>query len=196
MMRQTPSPFQKLYGGVKDLTKRHIQLTHNYPHTKLTATIDDALRPHIHHTSTTLSPQPTERVPTTDQTDGLPKIPTLQCARDHLTLFTLLWKAPNRVKRTKPKYKKTQNPTKPKQQHLYTRLPIFLQHPGKLHHCNKKIPEHQKLPSPKNNTPTPSQNIPNPLFFFFTDRNPPSFPLSTSKNSSSSLCSLHLSTNF
>ncbi|MBW0555888.1 hypothetical protein O181_095603, partial [Austropuccinia psidii MF-1] len=42
MMRQTPSPFLKLYGVIKDLTKQHIKLTHNYLHTKLTAPIDNA----------------------------------------------------------------------------------------------------------------------------------------------------------
>ncbi|MBW0482641.1 hypothetical protein O181_022356 [Austropuccinia psidii MF-1] len=42
MMKQTPSPFLKLYGGIKDLTKQHIKLTHNYIHSKLTAPIDDA----------------------------------------------------------------------------------------------------------------------------------------------------------
>ncbi|MBW0533448.1 hypothetical protein O181_073163 [Austropuccinia psidii MF-1] len=41
MMKQTPSPFLKLYGGVKDLTKQHIKLTRNYIHSKLTAPADD-----------------------------------------------------------------------------------------------------------------------------------------------------------
>ncbi|MBW0494383.1 hypothetical protein O181_034098 [Austropuccinia psidii MF-1] len=43
-MRQTPSPFLKLYRGIKDLTKQHIKLTHNYLHTKLTGPIDNAYK--------------------------------------------------------------------------------------------------------------------------------------------------------
>ncbi|MBW0494853.1 hypothetical protein O181_034568 [Austropuccinia psidii MF-1] len=41
MIKQTPSPFLKLYGGVRDLTKQHIRLTHNYIHSKLTAPVDN-----------------------------------------------------------------------------------------------------------------------------------------------------------
>ncbi|MBW0553652.1 hypothetical protein O181_093367 [Austropuccinia psidii MF-1] len=41
IMKQTPSPFLKLYDGIKDLTKQHIKLTHNYIHSKLTAPVDD-----------------------------------------------------------------------------------------------------------------------------------------------------------
>ncbi|MBW0517154.1 hypothetical protein O181_056869 [Austropuccinia psidii MF-1] len=44
MMKQTPSPFLKLYGGIKDLTKQHVKLTHNYIHSKLTAPADNAYR--------------------------------------------------------------------------------------------------------------------------------------------------------
>ncbi|MBW0521937.1 hypothetical protein O181_061652 [Austropuccinia psidii MF-1] len=44
MMKQTPSPFLKLYSGIKDLSKQHIKLTHNYIHSKLTAPADDAYR--------------------------------------------------------------------------------------------------------------------------------------------------------
>ncbi|MBW0583096.1 hypothetical protein O181_122811 [Austropuccinia psidii MF-1] len=44
MMRQTPSPFLKLDGGLKDLTKQHIKLTHNHLHTELKAPIDNAYR--------------------------------------------------------------------------------------------------------------------------------------------------------
>ncbi|MBW0558977.1 hypothetical protein O181_098692 [Austropuccinia psidii MF-1] len=42
MMKQTPSLFLKLYGGIKDLTKQHIKLTHNYIHSKVTAPADNA----------------------------------------------------------------------------------------------------------------------------------------------------------
>ncbi|MBW0572027.1 hypothetical protein O181_111742 [Austropuccinia psidii MF-1] len=60
-MKQPPSPFLKLYGGIKELTKKHIKLTHNYIHTKLAAPIDNAHRtlilrdltkPHRVHPST------------------------------------------------------------------------------------------------------------------------------------------------
>ncbi|MBW0511612.1 hypothetical protein O181_051327 [Austropuccinia psidii MF-1] len=44
MMKQIPSPFLKLYGGIKELTKQHIKLTHNYIHNKSAAPIDDAHR--------------------------------------------------------------------------------------------------------------------------------------------------------
>ncbi|MBW0469146.1 hypothetical protein O181_008861 [Austropuccinia psidii MF-1] len=44
MMKQTPSLFLKLYGGIKDFTNQHIKLTHNYLHSKLAAPIDDAHR--------------------------------------------------------------------------------------------------------------------------------------------------------
>ncbi|MBW0499329.1 hypothetical protein O181_039044 [Austropuccinia psidii MF-1] len=44
MMKQTPTPFLKLFGGIKDLTKQHIKLTHNYLHSKMTAPIDDIYR--------------------------------------------------------------------------------------------------------------------------------------------------------
>ncbi|MBW0468738.1 hypothetical protein O181_008453 [Austropuccinia psidii MF-1] len=44
MMRQTPFSFLKLYGGIKELTKQHTKLTHNYIHTKLAAPIDNAHR--------------------------------------------------------------------------------------------------------------------------------------------------------
>ncbi|MBW0532779.1 hypothetical protein O181_072494 [Austropuccinia psidii MF-1] len=44
MMRQTPSPFLKVYGEIKDLTKQHIELTHNYLHTPLTAPIENAYK--------------------------------------------------------------------------------------------------------------------------------------------------------
>ncbi|MBW0529835.1 hypothetical protein O181_069550 [Austropuccinia psidii MF-1] len=43
-MRQTPSPFLKLYSGLKSLTKQHIKLTHNYLHNILMAPIDDTYR--------------------------------------------------------------------------------------------------------------------------------------------------------
>ncbi|MBW0544884.1 hypothetical protein O181_084599 [Austropuccinia psidii MF-1] len=44
MMKQTPTPFLKLFGGIRDLTKQHIKLTHNYLHSKMTAPIDDVYR--------------------------------------------------------------------------------------------------------------------------------------------------------
>ncbi|MBW0520567.1 hypothetical protein O181_060282 [Austropuccinia psidii MF-1] len=44
MMKQTPSSFLNLYGGIKELTKKHTKLTHNYIHTKLAAPIDNAHR--------------------------------------------------------------------------------------------------------------------------------------------------------
>ncbi|MBW0572096.1 hypothetical protein O181_111811 [Austropuccinia psidii MF-1] len=45
MMKQTPTPFLKLYGGVRDLTKQHIRVTHNYIHSKVTAPADN-----VYHT--------------------------------------------------------------------------------------------------------------------------------------------------
>ncbi|MBW0471583.1 hypothetical protein O181_011298 [Austropuccinia psidii MF-1] len=53
------------------------------------------------------------------------------------------------MKRIKTENTKTQNLTEPKQQHLNTRLPGCLKHPGRLHHCDKKISEHKRLPSLK-----------------------------------------------
>ncbi|MBW0521293.1 hypothetical protein O181_061008 [Austropuccinia psidii MF-1] len=44
MMKQNSSPFLKIYGGIRDITKQHIKLTHDYLHTKLAAPIDDAHR--------------------------------------------------------------------------------------------------------------------------------------------------------
>ncbi|MBW0584305.1 hypothetical protein O181_124020 [Austropuccinia psidii MF-1] len=41
MMKQTPTPFLKLFGGIRDLSRQHIKLTHNYFHSKMTAPIDD-----------------------------------------------------------------------------------------------------------------------------------------------------------
>ncbi|MBW0562832.1 hypothetical protein O181_102547 [Austropuccinia psidii MF-1] len=58
MMKPTPTPFLKLFGGIRDPTKQHIKLTHNYLHSKMTAPIDDVYRtlvwrertanPHLH----------------------------------------------------------------------------------------------------------------------------------------------------
>ncbi|MBW0503835.1 hypothetical protein O181_043550 [Austropuccinia psidii MF-1] len=44
MMKKTPTPFLKLFGGIRDLTKQHIKLTHNYLHSKMTAPIHDIYR--------------------------------------------------------------------------------------------------------------------------------------------------------
>ncbi|MBW0517949.1 hypothetical protein O181_057664 [Austropuccinia psidii MF-1] len=44
MMKPTPTPFLKLFGGIRSLTKQQIKLTHNYLHSKMTAPIDDVYR--------------------------------------------------------------------------------------------------------------------------------------------------------
>ncbi|MBW0506598.1 hypothetical protein O181_046313 [Austropuccinia psidii MF-1] len=44
MIKQAPTPFLKLFGGIRDRTKKHIKLTHNYLHSKMTAPIDNMYR--------------------------------------------------------------------------------------------------------------------------------------------------------
>ncbi|MBW0461212.1 hypothetical protein O181_000927 [Austropuccinia psidii MF-1] len=90
------------------------------------------------------SEHPPERLPILNQTSNLPNMCTLQRPRNHFTLSTLLQKLPHATKRTKTEDKKTQNSTKPKQQHFNTGMPMCLKNPRGLYYSNKNISAHQK----------------------------------------------------